>query len=137
MRVRQTAVAVLVIVCLSVPAFAVAFSPPDTLNSNADSDSFNSDQSADIAVGANGTWITVWRRGVPSYLSAGDIYFARSTNSGGTWSALQKIGGQNMSNDDNDPRVATDGAGKWVCVWESGVSETDIFVSRSLNDGVT
>lgn len=137
MRIQWQVCRFLVFLTAALPAFAVNFSAPDTLNSNAAADSFNSDQYADIAVGANGTWIAVWKRGVPSYLSAGDIHYSRSTNNGSSWSALDKIGGQDVDNDDTNPRVATDGAGNWVCVWESGVSEADIFVSYSTNDGVS
>ncbi|MCC6156150.1 MAG: exo-alpha-sialidase, partial [Candidatus Hydrogenedentes bacterium] len=137
MRIQWQVCRFLVFLTVALPAFAVNFSAPDTLNSNAAADSFNSDQYADIAVGANGTWIAVWKRGVPSYLSAGDIHYSRSTNNGSSWSALDKIGGQDVDNDDTNPRVATDGAGNWVCVWESGVSEADIFVSYSTNDGVS
>lgn len=139
MQLRQFGLALSSCLCLcaALPVFAVSFAPPQTLNSNAESDSFDSDQYADVAVGANGTWIAVWKRGVPSYLSAGDIHFARSTNNGTSWSTLEKIGGQDVDNDDTNPRVATDGAGNWVCVWQSGVSEADIFVSYSTNDGVS
>lgn len=45
---------------------------------------------------------------------------------------------------DRVPRVATDGAGTWVAVWQSSESlggtignDTDILVSRSVDDGVT
>ncbi len=46
--------------------------------------------------------------------------------------------------DDSRPQIATDGAGNWVSVWDSvddlnntGSTDTDIFVSRSSDNGET
>ncbi len=118
------------------------------LNNGADDDSDEDDQ-PDVAAGGS-TWVVVWT----SEKDAGagddvdtDIFFARSTNGGATWSNSAPIHANEAAdgfNSDNKARVATDGEGNWVCVWSStaplthtGHFDQDIVFSRSTDDGVT
>jgi hypothetical protein len=59
-------------------------------------------------------------------------------DTGGMWSPLQALGSGG-----NVPEAATDGAGTWLVVWNSGTinpgaywADQDVFFSRSENDGV-
>ena len=75
-----------------------------------------------------------------------DIFMTRSTDSGSTWSDVQTLNSDanTDSQGDLEPQVATDGDGNWVAVWSSAENpadpdgtDSDIFVSRSTDDGVT
>ena len=75
-----------------------------------------------------------------------DIFLARSTDSGTTWSAVQTLNSDanTDSGDEWGPRAITDGNGNWVAVWGSDENpddtdgtDEDIFVSFSTDDGET
>src|SRR5690606_25015037 len=73
----------------------------------------------------------------------GNLLAARSTNNGATWSApgaLNANSGADASAD-SAPRLATDGAGNWIAVWQSsgGFSggDLDIHFARSGDNGAT
>ena len=118
------------------------------LNNGAGNDS-DEDEQPDIAASAS-TWVVVWS----SEKDAGngddvdtDIFFSRSTNGGASWSNSAPIHANEAAdgyNSDRNPRIATDGSGTWVAVWESpapisivGQFDLDIVFSRSTDDGVT
>ncbi len=117
---------------------------PAALNSNA-STGLPDDQKPQIATDGQGNWAAVWEsRGFVG--TDQDIAVARSTDSGASWTpvaALNTNAGSDMG-DDDEPRIATDGQGHWLAVWEStenlggsiGTDE-DIFVARSTDDGAT
>jgi phosphoribosyl-AMP cyclohydrolase len=76
----------------------------------------------------------------------GDIFTARSTDGGSTWSTVQALNSNADSDDGNDryPDLSTDGSGIWVAVWSSpenlggtAGTDTDIFFSRSTDNGVS
>ncbi len=117
------------------------WSIPTFLNTDAKTDT-GTDTVADIATDGNGLWIAVWQSN--SMGGAGtnfDILSARSTDNGATWSAPFPLS-PNPAVDsviEGVPRVATDGLGHWVVVWElaggpSGPPE--IVYSRSIDNGV-
>lgn len=86
----------------------------------------------------------MWAR--RSTLGEFDIYFARSTDNGVSWTApafLDPLATSDIG-DDYAPRIATDEQGNWLVVWmtdddrEGGVSSAfDIAASRSTDGGTT
>jgi hypothetical protein len=99
-----------------------------------------------IATDGSGTWIAVWNSsGRPASGIDADIYFARSTDDGVTWSTSSVLNNDGTTDNRSDyyARLATDRVGNWICVWESieyfeGLpSEYDISVSRSADNGAT
>ncbi|MDK2971434.1 MAG: hypothetical protein PWP23_1189 [Candidatus Sumerlaeota bacterium] len=125
------------------------WSPPAPLNSSASTDeSFEEDIDPDIAPDGAGNWIAVWSSTNDLDATVGadeDIFFARSTDNGATWTALTCLNDYASydGKDDRSPRIATDGAGNWVVTWESRVdngvygTDWDIFFSRSTDNGAT
>jgi len=118
------------------------------LNRNAGIDT-GEDLSPVIATDEAGTWIVAWTStetfgGV--FGRDRDLFFARSTNNGRTWShpVPLNVNASEDWGDDSDVRITTDGSGKWLAVWASNDSlsnrvggDTDIFVSRSNDNGAT
>ncbi|MEX1195702.1 MAG: sialidase family protein [Dehalococcoidia bacterium] len=92
-----------------------------------------------LASDGAGNWVIVW-------MSDGDIHFVRSVDNGVTWTA-EALLNNNAANDptlDRLPRVATDGGGNWVTVWQSAGSlggtigsDLDILIARSSDGGAT
>jgi hypothetical protein len=95
----------------------------------------------DIAVGGS-TWITAWSTLEASGTDA-DIRFSRSTDGGMTWSepALLNDDAEVDTRDDDWVRLATDGDGVWLAVWQWRYPDTSaertVRMSRSLDDGLT
>jgi Neuraminidase (sialidase) len=126
----------------------VTWSVVQTLNTNAASD-VGIDFSPIVATDANGNWFTVWRSDEDLGGAAGtdrDIFFSRSNDNGATWSAVQTLNANANTDTENDenPRVTSDGKGNWVAVWYSNEdlggtagTDNDIFFSRSSDNGVT
>jgi len=120
------------------------WSTPAALNSNASTDTA-SDQFPSIAAGG-GTLVAVWE----STSGAGtdfDIRFTRSADGGQTWSAVAPLNTNAATDANNDhdrnARIATDGDGTWICVWDSndpsgGTTgfDQDVFFSKSTDDAV-
>ena len=127
---------------------ALGFGPSSTLNTNADSDWGEDDESwwghdyaSQVTTDGLGNWVAVWPSTVNLGDTAGtddDIFVSRSTDNGATWSAPATLN----NNADTDlgydwfPQLTTDSSGNWVAVWWSeenlgGSVETDadIFVS--------
>ena len=121
---------------------------PEALNTNAATDSGN-DLVPEVMTDGAGNWVAVWY----SDDSLGgaidtddDILVARSSDAGATWTAPAALNTNAATDSGRDwaPRVATDGAGNWVAVWDSTDSlggtigiDRDIFVSRSSDAGAT
>lgn len=120
------------------------------LNPNASIDS-KYDLRPKLECSAAGAWLCVWQSKNPLNGASGsddDIHCSRSADGGQTWSAPQPVNstaGSDLSIDaDADPHAACDGAGRFIVVWSSTNSlggtigtDMDIFVSRSLDGGVT
>ncbi len=120
------------------------------LNTNADSDG-GSDREARLSTDGAGTWVAVWRSNEDLNGEIGadiDIFVAHSADNGETWSPPAAL------NSDADspgvapaasPQVTSDGAGRWLAVWESTVLGTgdpfgndhDVFSSISTDGGQT
>ncbi len=137
---------------MTLPALGqVPFAAVVPVNSDAATDTeFDIDQKSAIGVG-NDTWIVVWRSfGEPGSALGEDtdLFFARSTNGGSTWSPVLALNSTAATEElnvfDDEPDIATDGAGNWVVVWESNNDlgdtidgDRDILVATSDNDGLT
>lgn len=118
------------------------------LNPNATTDS-GGDGNPYIASDGNNTWVCMWES-TENIGGAGtgdlDIIFSRSTDDGTTWSTPALVNttyGVSGSKTDNRVRLANDGAGNWVAVWQSLENtatfgtDIDIFYSTSSDNGAT
>jgi hypothetical protein len=112
---------------------------PVPLNTNADSDLFG-DRHPQLATDGAGTWIAVWVNAASDL----DIYLARSTDNGQTWTDPEFLTDPDIVGFNQYPQVTTDGAGNWIVVWVSrdtlgdtiGIDD-DILVARSTDNGET
>ena len=154
----QTAVYTPIPIPVTLSHDASIFTPAAPLNTNAATDTV-ADRDCVLKTDGAGTWIAVWS--APSgrtLTSAGDdpnnatkgwnddLYFARSTNNGLSWSAPAplKTNYATDDGDDYDVDMATDGQGKWTVVWRSLDSlgntignDSDMMVTCSSDNGVT
>ncbi len=80
----------------------------------------------DIATDRAGTWIITWTSNDDlggTIDTDPDILMVRSTDNGLTWSPpvpLNPDAAVDGNTFDNDARIATDGAGRWVAIWLLG-----------------
>ena len=123
------------------PVALTWFGPPAALDTNAVSDS-EQDSDPDLATDGLGNWVAVWASLDNAHQTL-DIVVSRSVDDGTTWTAPARVAGSEPVWN-NDPQVATDGAGNWVVVWDSQESlggaignGNDILVSRSTDAGIT
>jgi hypothetical protein len=136
-----------VTVLIAALAHAQGFEAAGPLNGNAASD-VGGDHSGRVVTDGSGTWLAVWSS--DDTLGATidgdtDIFFARSTDGGITWSAPAALNSNAASDTGSDalPSLATDGAGTWIATWQStdtlGSLGTgrDILMARSMNGGLT
>jgi len=72
-----------------------------------------------------------------------DIYFAKSTDSGATWSTDIKVNDDTGSTEQHDPSLAVDGSGNVYVAWEDGYYNSaggfrgDIYFAKSTDGGAT
>jgi hypothetical protein len=107
------------------------FSTPDNISENA-----GNSASPQIAVEGNNVYV-VWADNTSTTpLNTFDIFFARSTNGGQTFSTPDNIS-ENTGNS-NSPQISSEGNNVYV-VWvdNTELANTDIFFSRSTNGGQT
>jgi hypothetical protein len=126
------------------------------LNTNADSDE-KGDVWVQLTTDELGTWIAIWQ----SWDSLGgtigtdaDVLFARSTDTGLSWTdpAPLNTSAATDEGEDNNPQIATDGAGIWLAVWYTSEGynrpsppppddpvgpDRDILMARSTDLGLT
>ena len=124
----------------------MTWAPPEALNTNATTDS-EGDGWAQVTTDGSGNWVAVWEseEDLSGAGTDADIFVARSTNNGATWTApaLLNTNATTDSGWDYDPQVTTDNAGHWVAVWESrenlsgAGTDYDILVARSTDNGAT
>ncbi len=126
----------------------VSWSPPAALNTNAGGDS-GSDNKPRVTTDGNGHWVAVWYSTENLGGMVGtdaDIFVARSTDNGISWTAPAALNSNAGSDSGSDywPQVTTDGAGNWVAVWHSDDAlgstigtDRDIFVARSTDNGLS
>ncbi|MCX7018419.1 MAG: sialidase family protein [Candidatus Sumerlaeota bacterium] len=123
----------------------LTWSDPTPVNNNAPTD-LGEDSNPQIATDREGRWIAVWMSFNTPNGEAGtdwDIYCARSTNAGKTWSdplALNDDATTDISQDWS-PQIAADGNSNWVVVWSrwGGITgdDWDIMYTRSTNNGIS
>ncbi len=118
------------------------WSAPAPLNSDAAGDALH-DTAPRLAGDGQGNWVAVW------YTRGGsdeDLRVARSLDDGVSWSAPAALNtnAASDSGDDESPRIASDGAGNWVAVWDSDDTlggalgiDRDILVARSSDAGAS
>lgn len=109
------------------PAYA-AFGTPKNISNNATDSSLSFHKGSQIAFSGSNVYV-VWEE-----LSDDEIYFARSTNGGTTFSAPA-----NISNDlgvSAEPQIAASGSSVYI-VWETQLSINggEIMFARSTNSG--
>lgn len=121
---------------------------PAALNSNAMGDSATEEPPV-LATDGSGNWIAVWAsdESLGSTIGTdGDILVSRSDDGGASWTAAVALNtnAATDSGDDDEPQLATDGAGVWVAVWRSTDSlsgtigtDTDILYARSIDGGLS
>jgi len=138
----------LFLVSAAPPALAQVFGPPQALNSTAASDS-EFDASPVIATDGSGSWLAVWysEDSLGGTIGTdGDLFVARSTDRGATWTApaVLNTNAATDSKDDYHHHLATDGSGNWLAVWQTYDSlggtigtDADILVARSTDHGAT
>lgn len=111
---------------------------PVPVNADAASDT-EFDFAPALASDGHGLWIAVW---VATNGPDTDLFTARSTDDGATWStkrALHADAASDAANDDH-PQIATDGLGTWLVVWDANArtgNDRDVFVARSTDGGTT
>src|ERR1041385_1807320 len=125
--------------------FPATISPPAPLNTNAGTDA-GIDGAPSLATDGQGHWVAVWDSDNLNVGVYNDILCARSTDNGVTWTPPAPLNNNagSASDDDRYPRIATDGHGMWIVVWESTENlggtigtDRDIFFSRSTDNGQT
>lgn len=113
-----------------------AWTPLGPVNVNATVDSVDDSGDPRIATDGNGRWVAVWRRLSQAAGSTYDIMAAYSLDNGATWAGNAPVT-MDSQRLDYTPDIATDGNGKWVCVWCSSLGpDWDLLVSSSA-DGQT
>ncbi len=116
----------------------VTWTPVAPITALAATDGANEDRNVAIATDRNNTYVAAWQtRGM--FGPDRDVVFARSVDGGATWSApaLLDTGGATDADDDITPRLATDGNGRWIAVWASGIAEMDVLYTVSIDNGLT
>jgi hypothetical protein len=122
--------------------------PTTLLNSDFDAYLVD-DDTPSIAMDRDGNAIALWRyfdRSNTTFGSDYDIFFAKSTDYGATWSdaaAFNPYAASDMYSD-TDPQLVTNGSGTWIAIWvleyDTGGSSgnaSDISLSRSTDAGIT
>lgn len=138
------------------------FTPPLALNANAAGDSsstlLSADYGPDLATDGQGHWVAVWQSTTSSAPIDGkmtnigddpDIFFAYGNLAEG-WSypgVLNSNAPTDGAANDDQPKVATDGKGTWLSLWDSNLTalgnltglagDANVYCARSANNGVT
>jgi hypothetical protein len=123
------------------------WSTAEILNSTAAAD-VSQDDRPQIATDRRGNWIAVWASNFNLDAQAGgdfDIFYSRSIDNGVSWGEarlLNSFATVDGALEDRTPQIQTDGFGNWIAIWtfdfnlgETGVSDFDIFFSRSIDNG--
>lgn len=108
-----------------------------------------SDEGVFLTSDGVGNWVATWES-LQDLDGAGgtdwDLFVARSTNSGTSWTFPELLNSSASSDtdfDDTDVQVVTDFTGAWIAVWNSRAdlsgeigNDADVFVSLSRNNGL-
>lgn len=113
------------------------------LNTDALTDS-REENAATVKTDGSGVWVVVWY--ASTVTADPDIYFARSTDNGLTWSEPSLIGDSPALDAEIDvgPRLAINNSGDWIVQWHVQGSPASVYgedgemlLARSVNKGVT
>ncbi|MCC6794318.1 MAG: exo-alpha-sialidase [Candidatus Hydrogenedentes bacterium] len=99
------------------------------------------DERAALAADGDGNWILTWD-GYTDLSSRYRIWTCASTDDGQSWTQRLQVSENPPEDDQSNPKVITDGNGKWIVVWNgtlllSTASDFDIGISESTNIGAT
>ncbi len=124
----------------------VTWTPPAPLNTNAGTDT-GADRRPQIATDGLGNWVSGWDSDDSLGGTIGadrDVLVARSSDNGMTWSAPMPLNSNAATDmeDDDRPRISTDGQGNWLAVWNVALRQglmtySEGMVARSVDDGAT
>lgn len=103
------------------------------------------DFSTDIASDDAGNVVAIWHtQGVITSSDVHDVWVARSSDHGLTWSPPFCVTNNNGPKNETFPTIATDGNGLWIAAWgngelysDSGPTDGEIEISRSTDNGLT
>ena len=122
----------------------ISWDSPILVNSTGISESVWRDREASVATDGMGHWVAVWTSNYDLNGTAhndDDIFVARSTDNGFTWSdpeLLNNPGFPVETRVDARPYIATDRSGTWIAVWDSNLhGDYDVYFARSINNGET
>lgn len=92
---------------------------PVSLDFGAVGDSLATNQAPVVATDGGSTWLMLW---LSNRTGARDIVYTRSTDNRRSWSEVADLSayGYGYYEERNAPQLATDQAGGWIVVWESG-----------------
>jgi hypothetical protein len=105
----------------------VTWSAPAALQTDASTDGLRDAYSSGLDIFTDGTtWVAVWVRELPPFVDY-DLMISRSTDAGVTWSPPENLNPDyaiDGTYKDLDPRLAADGSGSWVVVWDGYYANT-------------
>lgn len=127
-------------IAYSVSANGLTWSAKQVLSSDGPSN-----HSAHMMSDRDGTWICTWVSTFDFGIEGNDdpkTVFSRSINDGTTWSSQAVVNGDfdTERKIETSPRLAADGDGNWVIVWDGYYKEGDrydIYSAYSDDDGAT
>jgi len=102
-----------------------------------------------VATDRAGAWVAVWDTAVygpGAGPNVGDVWFARSTDAGATWTTPARLSDDPGTVKDDMPRLATDAKGNWIVAWRAMQNwqadlpvqtDLDILAVRSSDNGLT
>src|SRR3989442_6980435 len=124
-------------------AAALVFGSPFVLNSDAATDIYE-DTGGQLAADGAGHVVAGWVSNKPRGDIQRNLFVARSSDHGATWTAPAPLNGAPSTSTDDAPQIATDRLGTWVAVWTArgGLGGTlgndpDILAARSTDNGAT
>ena len=128
------ALAVVSFLLLSQPAASMEFGADVQIVNNS-----NRQENPSVAVSAGGTIFVVWQDDRNHAGSTSDIYFAKSTDNGTTFTGITRIDDAASNTDQQTPKIAIDSNGKLHVVWTDARSGSyyKIFYTNSTDNGTT
>jgi hypothetical protein len=92
-----------------------------------------------IAVDSNGVVYLVWQDYRDTIISHSDIFFAKSSDGGATWTDPNvRVNSDATTTQQRDPTIAVDSQGNIYVAWEDQINgDDDIYVSKSEDGGAT
>lgn len=129
-------------------ALAQDFEAPRLLSNTVVPSDRGWDEYPDVATDGAGNWVAVWQSDENlggTVGTDGDIFVARSSDDGATWTLPVVLNSNAADDDESDerPRLVTDRAGTWIATWISRgyapdpTGDPDILFSRSTDNGAT